>query len=84
MDQGRVYWPAGIPPLGTVRVVFNQAQSEKPSALRLEDYDTREPFDVSVEFELQGTGKWARFTAATVTFKQPEHRGRSFRWFLVK
>lgn len=84
IDQGRLWWPSGLPGQETAQIFFNLAQTERPGALKLEDYDSREPFDVDVEFEQQGTGKWARWTAATIRFKKPEQRGRSFRWTLTR
>ncbi|MGH7932282.1 MAG: hypothetical protein ACREQN_03835 [Candidatus Binataceae bacterium] len=84
IDQGRVWWPPGLPAQETVRVVFNRAQAERPSALKLEDYETRAPFEVEFQFEQQGTGKWVRWTGAEVKFKKPGQRGRPFRWSLLK
>lgn len=83
IDSGRVWWPAGLAGDETVRVVFNLALESRPSAMRLEDYETRAPLDTEVvEFVRQGSGKWARWTAAMVRFKALEQRGRSFRWRL--
>lgn len=67
-----------------MRVFFNSAQVERPAGLTVEDYDARELFEVEVQFEQQGTGKWARWTAAIVKFRKPEQRGKAFRWTLVK
>ena len=84
IDQGRIWWPLGLPGQETVRVFFNPAQTENPAALKVEDYESREPFGVEVEFDQQGTGKWARFTGATVKFRNPDQRGKAFRWTLLK
>jgi hypothetical protein len=84
IDQGRFWWPSGLPGQETVRVFFNEAQAARPAGLKVESYETHEPFDVEVRFEQQGTGKWARWTAVAVKFKKPAERGQSFRWSLVK
>lgn len=84
IDQGRIWWPPGLPAQNSIRVIFNEAQAERPRAMTIEDYETHAPMDAEVSFEQQGTGRWARWTAATLHFKKPEHRGRSFRWTLVK
>jgi hypothetical protein len=83
IDQGRLWWPPGLPGQESVRVFFNRAQSDRPAELRVEDYDSRQPLEVEVKFEQQGTGKWMYWTSATVTFKKADERGRSFRWSLL-
>lgn len=80
IDQGRLWWPAGLPPQETVRVTFNLALDQKPKRLTCEDYETKEPFEVGCDFVQQGFGKWTRWTGATLRFARPEQRGRSFRW----
>lgn len=84
IDQGRTWWPPGLPGQETVHVFFNLAQAERPAALKVEDYESHEPFEVEVELERQGTGKWARFTGAAVKFKNAAQRGKAFRWTLLK
>ena len=83
IDQGRFWWPAGLPGEETVRVLFNLAQAEAPAALTVENYETREPYEVEASFVRQGVGKWARWTGADVKFKRPEQRGKPFRWTLT-
>lgn len=82
IDQGRVWWPTGLPGEETVRVFFNLAQSAAPTALAVENYETREPYEVEVKFVQQGCGRWVRWTAADVRFMRPEQRGKPFRWTL--
>jgi hypothetical protein len=84
IDQGRVWWPKGLPGQATVQVYFNLAQRECPSGLKVEDYDSHEPFDVEVEFVCQGTGEWARYTGASVELRKLEQRARPFRWTLLR
>jgi hypothetical protein len=84
IDQGRVWWPPGLPGQESVKVLFNQALSARPAGLTVEDYETHAPFDVEVVLEQQGTGKWARWTGATVKFKKVEQRGKPFRWTALK
>jgi hypothetical protein len=38
IDQGRVWWPKGLPGQETVQVYFNLAQAERPVGLKIEDY----------------------------------------------
>ncbi len=81
VDQGTVWWPAGLGKQGKVRIVFNISLQERPVRVTCQDYETREPMEVEVvAIERSGTRDWARYTAATVRFLQPEHQGRSFRW----
>ena len=81
LDQGAVWWPAGLAPQENVRVVFNSALQQCPTRFTCQDYETREPLQIEVRgFEQSGTREWTRYTAATVRFVQPEQRGRSFRW----
>jgi hypothetical protein len=84
IDQGRIRWPPGLPGQETVHLFFNLAQAKSPAALKVEDDESREPFEVEVGFDQQGTGKWARFTGATVKFKNSTQRGKPFRWTLLK
>jgi hypothetical protein len=80
LDQGRLWWPPGLPAQEVVHVTFNLALKDKPQQLTCEDYDTKEPFDVETEFHQQGFGAWTRWTGATLRFKRPEQRARPFRW----
>jgi hypothetical protein len=81
LDQGAVWWPAGLPAKETVRVVFNIALQHRPTQLTCIDYDTRAPLETElVDVERSGTRDWARYTAATLRFVKPEQRGKSFRW----
>jgi hypothetical protein len=84
IDQGRVWWPKGLPGQESVQVYFNLAQAECPAGLKVEDYETQEPFEVEVQFIQQGTGKWARYTGATLKFHKSEQRARPFRWTLLR
>ncbi len=80
IDQGRLWWPPGLPAQEVVQITFNIALKDKPQRLTCEDYDTREAFDVDAEFNQQGFGAWTRWTGATLRFKRPEQRARPFRW----
>jgi hypothetical protein len=80
IDQGRLWWPPGLPPQEIVHVTFNLALKDKPQRLTCEDYETREPFEVDTEFNQQGFAAWTRWTGATLRFKRPEQRARPFRW----
>jgi hypothetical protein len=80
IDQGRLWWPAGLPAQEVVNITFNLALGQKPKRLTCEDYDTKEPFEVGAEFVQQGFGKWTRWTGATLRFNRAEQRGRPFRW----
>lgn len=80
IDQGRLWWPPGLPPQEVVRITFNLALEQKPKRLTCEDYETKEPFEVGAEFVQQGFGKWTRWTGATLRFNRSEQRGRPFRW----
>lgn len=81
LDQGAVWWPAGLPAQETVRVVFNVALQQRPTQLTCIEYDTRAPLETElVDVERSGTRDWARYTAATLRFVKPEQRGKSFRW----
>jgi len=81
VDQGTVWWPAGLSAQEKVRVVFNIALQARPVRMACEDYETRTPMDIEVVgIEQSGTREWTRYTAATVRFLKPEQRGRSFRW----
>ncbi len=49
--------------------------------LTCEDYETRQPFNLEiVDIEKSGARDWARYTAATLRFRQSAQHGRSFRW----
>ena len=80
IDQGRLWWPPGLPAQEVVNVTFNLALEKKPTRLSCEDYETKEPFEVTSEFVQQGFGKWTRWTGATLRFSRAEQRGRPFRW----
>ncbi len=80
IDQGRLWWPSGLPAQETVHVTFNLALKDKPQRLTCEDYDTKEPFEIDTEFNQQGFGAWTRWTGATLQFKRAEQRARPFRW----
>jgi hypothetical protein len=67
-----------------VQINFNLAQAECPAGLKVEDYETQEPIEVEVQFVQQGTGKWARYTGATLKFRKPEQRAHPFRWTLLR
>lgn len=81
VDQGTVWWPAGLPQQETVRFVFNRALQTRPMRVTCQDYETREPLEIElVTIEQSGSREWTRFTAAIVRFVRPEQQGRSFRW----
>jgi hypothetical protein len=81
VDQGTVWWPAGLPAQETVRIVFNIALPERPQRVTCTEYDTRAAVEAElVDIERSGTRDWARYTAATLRFVKPEQRGKSFRW----
>ncbi len=81
VDQGTVWWPAGLSGQERVRIVFNIGLQERPVRVTCEDYGTREPMEVElVDVERSGTREWARYTAATVRFLKSAQQGRSFRW----
>ena len=81
LDQGTVWWPAGLGKLETVRCVFNVALQTRPSRFTCQDYETREAMAIEVvDVEHSGSGDWTRYTAVTFRFPQPDQRGRSFRW----
>jgi hypothetical protein len=81
LDQGAVWWPAGLSPQESVRVVFNLALQQRPVRCMCQDYETREPLESELlDVEQSGTREWARYTAAIVRLVQPAQRGRSFRW----
>ena len=81
VDQGTVWWPAGLPAQETVRVVFNVALPNRPTQVTCVEYDTRVALEAElVDIERSGTRDWARYTAATLRFVRPEQRGKSFRW----
>jgi len=81
--SGRLWWPSGVQAQEAVRVSFNRAPAGRPSAIELSAYESGQPIEMeSAAFERQGTGRWARYTGATVRIKRPEYRGRSFRWRL--
>jgi hypothetical protein len=80
IDQGRLWWPPGLPAQEVVQVTFNLAVKDKPQRLTCEDYDTKEPFEVQTEFNQQGFGAWTRWTGATLRFVRQEQRARPFRW----
>ena len=84
IDLGRQWWPAGLPPQETVNITFNLALKDRPGRLACEDYDSREPFEVTAEFTQQGFGAWTRWTGARLHFPRAEQRGRSFRWRLYE
>ena len=81
LDQGSVWWPAGLSPQENVRVVFNLALQQRPVRLTCQEYETREPFETEIlGVEQSGTREWARYTAITVRLVQAAQRGHSFRW----
>ncbi len=81
VDQGTVWWPAGLSAPEQVRVVFNISLQERPVRVTCQDFATREPMEIEVvAIERSGTRDWARYTAAIVRFLRPDQRGRSFRW----
>ena len=81
LDQGTVWWPAGLAGQEKVRVVFNLALQRRPSKVTCEDYETRTPIDLEVvDIERSGARDWARYTAATLRVLQSAQQGRSFRW----
>jgi hypothetical protein len=81
VDQGAVWWPAGLPAQETVRIVFNVALQNRPTQVTCIDYDSRASLEAElVNVERSGTRGWARYTAATLRFMKPEQRGKSFRW----
>lgn len=80
IDQGRLWWPPGLPAQEVVHVTFNLALQDQPKRLTCEDYDTKEPFEVEPRFEQQGFGAWTRWTGATLRFPRAEQRARPFRW----
>jgi hypothetical protein len=81
LDQGAVWWPAGLAPQENVRVVFNLALQQRPVRFTCQDYETREPFETEIlGIEQSGTREWARYTAITVRLVQAAQRGHSFRW----
>ena len=81
LDQGTVWWPAGLPPQENVRVVFNLALHQRPVRCACQDYETREPLESELlGVEQSGTREWTRYTAVTVRLPRPAQRGRSFRW----
>ena len=81
LDQGTVWWPAGLAPQETVQVVFNVALQERPSRMVCEDYETRQPVDIEMlAIQQSGTREWARYTGVSLRFAQDAQRGRSFRW----
>ena len=85
VDQGTVWWPAGLPAQETVRVVFNVALRERPQRVTCIEYDTRAALETElVDVERSGTRDWARYTAATLRFVKPEQRGKSFRWRAIQ
>jgi hypothetical protein len=84
IDQGRAWWPKGLPGQESVQIYFNLAHTECPAGLRVEDYESREPFEVEVQFVQQGTGRWARYTGAILKFHKPEQRARPLRWTLLR
>jgi len=85
VDQGAVWWPAGLPAQETVRIVFNVALPNRPTQVTCVDYDSRTPLDTElVDVERSGTRDWARYTAATLRFVKPKQRGKSFRWRAIE
>ncbi len=80
IDQGRLWWPPGLPPQEFVNVTFNLALEDKPQRLTCEDYESKEPFEVESELMQQGFGKWARWTGAKLRLVRSDQRGRPFRW----
>lgn len=81
LDQGTVWWPAGLGKPETVRCVFNVALQTRPSQFTCQDYETRQAMDIEVvDVEQSGSSDWRRYTAVTLRFPQPDQRGRSFRW----
>jgi len=52
--------------------------TECPAGSRVEDYESHEAFEVEVQFVQQGTGKWARYTGATLKFRKPGRASRRF------
>lgn len=81
LDQGTVWWPAGLAGQEKVRVVFNVALAQRPTKMTCDDYETRQAVDIEVvDIEKSGTRDWARYTAATLRFSQSSQQGRSFRW----
>lgn len=81
LDQGTVWWPAGLAGQEKVRVVFNLALAKRPGKITCDDYENRQAIDVEVlDLEKSGTRDWARYTAATLRFPQSSQQGRSFRW----
>jgi len=82
LDQGTIWWPAGLVGQEKVRVVFNLALASRPSKITCDDYNTRQPLDSEVvDIERSGTRDWARYTAATLRFPQAAQQGKSFRWW---
>ncbi|MBV8453681.1 MAG: hypothetical protein JOZ29_15630 [Deltaproteobacteria bacterium] len=57
-----------------MQIYFDLAQTECPAGLRVEDYESHELFEVEVQWIEQGTRKWARYTGATLKFRNPEQR----------
>ncbi len=85
VDQGTVWWPAGLPAQEKVRIVFNVALQDRPVQVTCVDYESRVPVEAElVEVERSGTRDWARYTAATLRFVHPEQRGKSFRWRAIE
>ena len=54
IDQGRLWWPPGLPPQEFVNVTFNLALEDKPQRLTCEDYESKEPFEVESELDAAG------------------------------
>jgi hypothetical protein len=81
LDQGTVWWLAGLTDREKVRVVFNLALQVRPSEIPREDYETRAPIDLEVvDIERSGARDWALYTAATLRVLQSAQQGQSFRW----
>ena len=43
VDQGTVWWPAGLGKQEKARIVFNVSLQERPLRVTCQDYETREP-----------------------------------------
>lgn len=81
VDQGTVYWPAGLPADEVYHLTFNRALPARPARIECTLLESGEPLAVEiVDIPIVGTRQFAHHDHAIIRLTDPAQRRRSFRW----